>query len=162
NKIEAEQIKFSYPEQKKFPPEEEGLYYDAEAFFYHSDFLYVITKNRANPFLGNALIYKVPAQKGKYNAEYIGVFNTCDNQKSCQITSADISPDKKTIVLLGYGKLWMITNFTFDDFSKGDSREIDLGIRTQLESVCFLSNTTLLLSDEQRGATGRNLYSYKF
>lgn len=160
-KIEAEKIKFNYPEQKDFPPEREGLYYDAEAFFYHSDYLYIITKNRANPFPGNALLYKVPAQKGKYHAEYIGVLDTCDDWKSCQVTSADISPDKKTIVLLGYGKLWVLTNFTFDDFSKGDSKEIDLGIRTQLESVCFLNNTTLLLSDEQRGTTGRNLYSYK-
>ena len=160
DKIEGEVIKFNYPEQKGFPPKREGLYYDAEAFFYHSNFLYIITKNRANPFPSNALLYKVPAQKGEYNAEYIGTFKTCDDWETCQITSADISPNGKTIALLSYGKLWIITNFNFDDFSTGDTKEIDLGVRTQLESICFLDDTTLLLSDEKRGNSGRNLYSY--
>ena len=160
DKIKAEKIKFSYPEQEKFPPKKKELYYDAEAFFYHTDFLYIITKNRAKPFSGDALIYKVPAKKGTFKAEYIGKINTCKNRNTCQITSADISPDGKTIVLLSYGKLWSITAFKFDDFSNGTVKEIDLGIRTQLESVCFADNHTLLLSDETRGKTGRNLYSY--
>lgn len=160
DKIEAEQIRFNYPEQTEFPPDREKLYYDAEAFFYHSDFLYIITKNRANPFPGDALLYKVPAREGQFNAEYIGNLKTCEDWETCQITSADISPDGKTIVLLSYGKLWVIENFTFDDFSKGDIKEIDLGVRTQLESVCFLDDKIVLLSDEKRGNTGRNLYSY--
>jgi hypothetical protein len=161
DKIKAEQIRFNYPEQTEFPPEREKLFYDAEAFFYHSEFLYIITKNRANPFPGDALLYKVPAHEGKFNAEYIGNFKTCEDWETCQITAADISPDGKTIVLLSYGKLWVIENFTFDDFSKGKIKEIDLGVRTQLESVCFLDKNTLLLSDEKRMNTGGNLYSFK-
>ncbi len=161
NKIKSEAIEFRYPEQKEFPPEREGLFYDAEAFFYHSNFLYIITKNRANPFPGNALIYKVPAQPGEYDAKYIGRFKTCGDWKTCQITSADISPNGKTIALLSYGKLWIVTNFGFDDFSKGNIKEIDLEVRTQLESICFISNETLLLSDEKKGNTGRNLYSFQ-
>ena len=161
DKIEAERIRFNYPEQTEFPPEREKLFYDAEAFFYHSEFLYIITKNRANPFPGDALLYKVPAHEGKFKAEYIGNFKTCDDWETCQITAADISPDGKTIVLLSYGKLWIIENFTFDDFSKGKIKEIDLGVRTQLESVCFFNKNKLLLSDEKRGNTGGNLYSFK-
>ena len=161
NKMEAEQIRFNYPEQEEFPPGREKLFYDAEAFFYHSKFLYIITKNRANPFPGIALLYKVPAQKGEFNAEFIGNIKTCGDWETCQITSADISPDGKSIVLLSYGKLWVINNFTFDDFTKGNMKEIDLGVRTQLESVCFLDENTLLLSDEKRANTGGNLYSLK-
>ena len=161
DKIEAEKIEFNYPEQKDFPPRKDKLYYDAEAFFYHANFLYVITKNRAKPFPGNAMIYKVPAQPGTHDAAFMGTFKTCDDWKTCQITSADISPNGKTIVFLSYGKLWVVTNFDWDDFSQGTIEEIDLGVRTQLESVCFIDNTTLLLSDEERGPTGGNLYQFK-
>ena len=161
DKINAEEIRFRYPEQKKFPPKKEKRFYDTEAFFYSNGYLYLITKNRSNPFSGNAFIYKVPAKEGSHEAELISTFETCDVWETCQITSADISPDGKTIVLLSYGKLWVITNFVLDNFMKGDIRVIDLGVRTQLESVCFMDNTTLLLSDEERKSTGRNLYSYQ-
>ena len=67
-----------------------------------------------------------------------------------------ISPDGKKVVLLSYGKLWTITNFSLDALSKGRIKEIDLGVRTQLESVCFTDNNTLLLSDEVRESTGGN------
>ncbi len=160
DKIDAERIEFRYPQQKDFPPRRELLLYDSEAFFYHKDHFYIITKNRANPFTGEALIYRVPAKKGNYNATLLGKIKTCEDSDTCQITSADISPDGKTVVLLGCGKLWMLTDFPEDDFSKGKLTEIDLGVRTQLESVCFKNANTLLLSDEVRDNTGGNLYSY--
>ncbi|MEM9144038.1 MAG: hypothetical protein AAGA86_13695 [Bacteroidota bacterium] len=160
NKIEAQKIHFRYPEQNKFPPKKARRFYDAEAFFYFQGWLYIITKNRAHPFPGTARIYKVPAQKGHYEATLITDFPTCPEWATCQITSADISPDGKTIVLLSYGKLWKITDFTMDDFSKGAFTELDLELRTQLESVCFADNNTLLLADERKRGTGRNLYIF--
>lgn len=160
DKIDAKRISFSYPEQTEFPPRRGALLYDAEAFFYYEKHLYIFTKNRANPFSGEASIYKVPAKIGRYEAELIGKIITCSDWNTCQITSADISPDHKTIVLLGYGKLWTLTGFSGDDFARGQLKEIDLGVRTQLESVCFKDNSTLLLSDEVRGGQGGNLYSY--
>ncbi|MEN8790117.1 MAG: hypothetical protein ABF293_12165 [Flavobacteriaceae bacterium] len=158
--IHAQKIELSYPEQKKFPPKKKNLKYDAEALFYREGSLYLLTKNRAHPFDGEALIYKVPAKKGKHKASLIGSFTPCEEYASCRITSADISPDGEKIVLLSYGKLWVFTEFSEDDFTKGTIRFIDLGATTQLESVSFMDNHTLLLSDEQRAGTGRNLYSY--
>lgn len=160
DKIDAEQIRFHYPEQKKFPPKKARMYYDTEAFFHYRNFLYIITKNRAEPFPGTALLYKIPDRPGKHKAIFMGTFKTCDDWKTCQITSADISPDEKTIVLLSYGKLWKLTDFTDDDFLQGTSMEIDLGARSQLEAVSFKNDSTLLISDEKRGTTGRNLYSF--
>ncbi len=159
-KIDAERIEFRYPEQQGFPPRRGLLLYDSEAFFYYNDHFYIITKNRANPFTGEALIYRVPAKKGNYNATLMGKIKTCEDGDTCQITSADISPDGKTVVLLGYGKLWTLSGFPEDDFSKGKLTAIDLGIRTQLESVCYKDANTLLLSDEVRDNAGGNLYSY--
>ena len=159
-KTEARKIKFSYPDQKKFPPKKKNLKYDSEALFYRQGHLYIITKNRTDPFDGEALIYKVPAQKGDHKAELINSFTPCKDYSGCRITSADISPDGSRIVLLSYGKLWVFTEFKGDDFTNGKIEFIDLGATTQLESVCFLDDNTLLLADEQRAGTGRNLYSY--
>jgi len=161
DKIEAEEIKFKYPEQKEYPPIPSKRKYDTEAFFYLDSILYIITKNRSNPFYGEALIYTVPAQAGNYDAKLVGIFKTCNDFNTCQITSAAISPDKKKIVLLGYGTLWLITEFDLPNFSKGTVQFIDLGVRTQLEAVCFKDNTTILLSDEENHNTGQNLYTFK-
>jgi hypothetical protein len=161
DKIEAEKINFKYPEQKEYPPSPSKRKYDTEALFFLDSMLYIITKDRSNPFSGEALIYTVPAQAGNYDATMVGTFRTCNKSTTCQITSAAISPDKKKIVLLGYGTLWLITNYQLPDFSKGTVQFIDLGVRTQLEAVCFKDNSTILLSDEKNRGTGQNLYSFK-
>lgn len=160
-KIESEEIKFYYPEQKKFPPKKKHLCYDAESLFYRNDFLYIITKNRAHPFNGEAFIYKIPAKKGNHKAKLVDTFSLCKDWNTCQITSADISPNGKKLALLSYGKLFIVTDFKGDNFSNGTIKTIDLGTSNQLESICFLDEKTLLLSDEKKGPTGRNLYSYK-
>ncbi|NJB71110.1 hypothetical protein GGR42_001572 [Saonia flava] len=160
-KIKAEKIKFNYPEQKEFPPKDFKMYYDTEAFFHQNDSLYIITKNRTKPFDGKALIYKIPASPGSYKAEFISSFVPCLDWKNCQVTSADISSNGKKIAILSYGKLWIFSDFTFPDFTKGKMEMIDLETSNQLESVCFKDNNTLLLSDEKKGPTGRNLYFYK-
>ncbi len=163
DKIDAEKIEFYFSDQQNFIPKKEEMLYDCEAIFYHNKFLYLITKNRGRPFNGEARIYKVPAQKGNYKAELVGAFKTCDEPNTCVVTSADISPDGSKIVLLGYGKLWVFTDFTWDNFTKGKMETIDLGATTQLEAVAFKanSNTSLLLTDEERAGTGQNLYSYE-
>ncbi len=157
----ADKITFEYPGQKDFPPSKAEMNFDAEAFFHHDNALYIITKNRTEPFTGIASIYKVPATPGAYKAEFIGEFSTCKDDGHCRVTAADISPDSSTIALLGYGQIWLFTNFEWDDFSKGDIETIDLGISTQLESLNFLDDNTLLLSDEKNGEKGGNLYSFK-
>ena len=160
SRIEAKKIKFSYPDQKKFPPKKKNRKYDSEASFYWKDHIYIITKNRAHPFDGEAYIYKVPSKKGKYKATRIGSFIPCKEYATCRITAADISPDGQKIVLLSYGKLWVFTDFVDDNFTNGNIQFIDLGATTQLEAVCFVDNNTLLLADEKRAGTGRNLYSF--
>jgi hypothetical protein len=160
DKIDAEQIEFHYPDQKDFPPKKDALFYDAEALFHHGDKLFIVTKNRSNPFTGEAIIYSVPDTKGTYTATRVGSFTPCMDWELCQITSIDISPKGDKIVALSYGKLFIFTDFTWDDFSDGKMEEIDLGARTQLESVSFLNDTTLLISDERSHGTGGNLYTF--
>jgi hypothetical protein len=161
DKIAAEEIRFSYPEQKDFPPKAENYYYDAEALFYKNASLYIITKNRSRPFDGKAFVYRVPAVAGEYSAQLIGIIETCEEPRSCIVTSATVSPDNRRVVLLGYGKLWIFTDFDGEDFTSGKMTTIELGATTQLESLCFMNDSTLLLSDEQNHSTGGNLYSFQ-
>lgn len=160
DKIDAEHIEFYYPDQKEFPPSKDALFYDAEALFHHGNKLYIITKNRSKPFKGVARIYALPDTKGVHEAVLIGEFTPCKDWKTCQITSIDIAPKGDKIIALSYGKLFVFTDFIWDNFTKGQIQEIDLGARTQLESVSFLNDSTLLISDERSHGTGGNLYTY--
>lgn len=158
DKIDAERIELSYPDQKEFPPKKSERFYDAEALFHYGNKLFIMTKNRSNPFTGVAHIYSVPDTKGEYEATLVAKITLCDEWETCQITGIDISPNGEKVVALSYGKLFIFTDFTWDNFSNGKIEEIDLGIRTQLESICFLNEDTLLLSDERSHGTGNNLY----
>ena len=160
DKIDAEKIELRYPDQKDFPPKKDALFYDSEAIFHHGNKLYIVTKNRSKSFTGEAHIYSVPDTQGNYEATFVGSFVPCTDWKICQITSIDISPKGDKIIALSYGKLFIFTDFTWDNFTKGNMQEIDLGARSQLESVCFLDDDTLLISDERAHGEGGNLYTY--
>ncbi|SFB66782.1 hypothetical protein SAMN04487891_101167 [Flagellimonas taeanensis] len=160
-KPNAKKIAFHYPEQKNFPPEKDSLYFDTEGFFHLDGHLYIFTKNRTRPYSGKTLIYRVPDTEGKYAAESLGSLFLCGDQDHCSVTGADISPDGKTIALLSYGLVFLLTDFELSDFSKASIKTIDLNCQTQIESICFLDDKTLLIADEQNRYGGRSLYQFK-
>ncbi|MDT0606686.1 hypothetical protein [Croceitalea rosinachiae] len=162
DKIPSEKITFHYPEQKKFPPKKSNQVYDSEAFFHWDKHLYIFTKDRSRPYLGKTLIYQIPDKKGNYKAKLVGTINLCNDQDHCSVTGADISNDGKTIALIGYGYLYLGKNFDVTVISETKFDAIYLRHETQIESVCFLDDTTLLIADEQSKTKGRNLYSYEF
>ena len=156
----AKKIKFSYPQQKDFPPKKSKLLFDAEGFFHWNGYLYLFTKNRSRPYSGKTLLYRVPDKEGEYNATLIGEFILCTNKDNCSVTGADISEDGKTIALIGYGFVYLLSEFDLYHFSTPKVTTIDLRYPTQIESVCFLDENTLLIADEQSKTKGRNLYKY--
>lgn len=157
----AQKIEFNYPQQKDFPPKKDSLYFDTEGFFHSNSYLYIFTKNRTRPYTGKTLLYRVPDKEGEYEAEFLGSLFLCADQDHCSVTSADISPDGKTIALLSYGFVFLLTDFTAPDFTKTSIKIIDLNTPTQVESVCFVDNKTLLIADEENNHGGRNLYELK-
>ena len=157
----ADKIEFSYPQQTNFPPEKDSLYFDTEGFFHLNDYLYIFTKNRTRPYTGKTLIYRVPDREGQYKAEFLGDLFLCGDQNHCSVTSADISPDGKTIALLSYGLVFLLTDFSAPDFTKSSIKIIDLQTDTQIESVCFYDDKTLLVADEENKHGGRKLYELK-
>ncbi|WP_189663105.1 hypothetical protein [Polaribacter sp. IC073] len=157
---EVAEIEFEYPNQNKFPPKKKDRYFDAESFFYFNSSLYIFSKSRVKGNYGKTTLYKIPAIKGTYTAEIIGEFENCKDVK-CWITSADISPNGKKVVLLSQKNILIFTDFKGDKFLSGKVTEIELAHRSQKESITFKDNNTLLITDEKSGGTGGNLYELK-
>ena len=157
----ARKIEFNYPQQKDFPPQKDSLYFDTEGFFHLNDHLYIFTKNRTRPYSGKTLMYRLPDKEGEYEAEFLGSLFLCSDQDHCSVTSADISPDGKTIALLSYGFVFLLTDFNVPDLTKTSIKTIDLKTDTQVESICFTDNKTLLIADEENRFGGRKLYELK-
>jgi hypothetical protein len=157
----AKKIAFAYPEQKDFPPKTDSLYFDTEGMIHWQGQLYIFTKNRTRPYSGKTLVYRVPDEEGSYVAEFLGALFLCEDQNHCSVTSADISPDGTTIALLSYGKLFLLNSASLSNISEAKVRTIELHQMTQIESVCFLDNKTVMIADEQNRFGGRKLYKFQ-
>lgn len=156
-KAAVQEINFSYPNQKQFPPENSNLIFDAEALVYFNNYLYIFTKSRIEDHFGKTNLYKVPAKKGTYIAELVSSYENC-TENSCWITSAAISPNKEKIVLLSQQNLLIFSGFKNDDFFSGNVKTIPFTAYSQKESVCFKNNTTVYISDEYARGKGGKVY----
>jgi hypothetical protein len=73
--ISAKEIRFSYPDQKEFPPRSSEFGFDCEAVFWASDSLYMLTKNKSkasseqnSPWDREPKLYAIPDIPGTYRA----------------------------------------------------------------------------------------------
>ncbi|WP_432671888.1 hypothetical protein [Flavobacterium sp. SM2513] len=151
-------ISFYYPEQKAFPPKKSERNFDVESFFVFQNNFFLFTKNRSSKFDGTTHLYRVPNESGNHKATLIASFKTCEKFSSCAITSADISPNGKTIALLSSNQVWLFTDFTGDSFFKGTMQNISLPTLTQKEGICFINESTLYITEEKDKHTGGKLY----
>jgi hypothetical protein len=157
--IVPEVIKFSFPNQKKFPPKKKNRHFDVESFFHYNGYLYLFTKSRVKTAYGRTNLYKIPATPGKHKVEFISTFDTCD-EIECWVTSAAISPNEKKVVLLSHETVWQFTDFKGDDFLSGKMTKLDLDHKSQKEGICFKDNNTVYITDERAHGKGRNLYEF--
>lgn len=148
--VAAQTINFTYPDQNRFPAN--WLNFDVEAFFHFNGKLYLFTKADGNA-VGYTKMYSVPDAPGSYVATLVDSFYTND-----RTTSADISPDGKTVILLANSRIHLFRNFNGDKFLNGQHTLISIGGGwTQKEAVSFWSNNEIYLSDENNGS-GNKLY----
>jgi hypothetical protein len=147
-------IAFKYSDQKQFPPPPSNWNFDCEAFFQHNDSLYLFSKNVSNPNDGYTKMYRLPDQPGNYTAELIDSFYL--NEPN---TSADISPDGKTVVLLTYFSLWVFKDFPGNNFFGGKVFQFRFKGLTQKEAICFVNDHQLFMTDERHYGKGGKLYS---
>lgn len=158
---EAEIIKFKFFDQDLNNTNDSVKNFDLEAFLFYKGRLYLFTKNRTKPFDGYTNLYRMEDYASNQKAQKIGKFKTCRAGKfQCWITGAAISPNRKTVALLGSNKIWIFKNWKGDDFFSGQVTEIDLGLITQKEAITFKNDSTLVIADEYFRGIGGNLYSY--
>ncbi|WP_010251112.1 SdiA-regulated domain-containing protein [Myroides injenensis] len=151
-------ISFEYPEQTKFPPNDNEKLYDAEAFFHYNNNFYIFTKNRSKGFDGTSLVYKVPNESGNHKANLVQTFKGCNIYKHCAITGAAISPDQKTFVLLSHSKIWIVDSFNPNAILDGIITERKLKHISQKEAITFGDNNTIYLADEVKDKKGGKIY----
>ena len=156
--VVVKKISFHYPEQKSFPPKEDKMYYDTEALWADSDYLYILTKNRTEPSDGIAQFYRLPKKPGNYSAEKLGTYYTCDNsQIKCWITAADFHLESGLIAVLTTTEIHLL-RMEEEKLKVVKVYKIP-GIK-QRESICFGENKNqLYMADEfHKLLRGGNLY----
>lgn len=162
NIAKPEIIEFKYSDQVLFPPDTNAQNFDMEAMIWFNNHLYLFSKNRTNPFTGFTKVYKLPDRAGSYTAESVdSIYLGPAPMITSWVTSADISPDKKKLALLGHDKVWLFTCFEDDRFSSGTKQTLAIsGTITQKEAICFVNNDQLYITDELvMRVMGGKLYS---
>ena len=145
----AEEIAFSYPDQTDFTPLPYHHNFDCEALLVAQDSLHLFTKNWLD---GRTRHYVLPTQPGRYIARLRG---TLDAQGL--VTAAALSPDGRTVGLLGYTKtgrifLWLLSGFRGNDYLAGTGRRLRLPgmLRLgQVEGLCFVQPGRVFISNER-------------
>ena len=142
-------IRFTYEDQKEYPPKPEDRNFDCEAVFWHQGSLYLVSKDRGRET--TAKVYHLPDKPGEYVAKLIG-----KHDLNTMVTGATISPDGNTVVLLSEGRLHLFTGYpSAAKFYKGKYKQLRLKDAGQTEGVAFEENKSLIITSE-----GGNLYRY--
>ncbi|MDR9457479.1 MAG: hypothetical protein RI572_08720 [Salegentibacter sp.] len=158
-KTTATKIIFDLEDQTEYPPKRKNRNFDIEAFVHLNGNLYLFTKNRSSKSNGVSKIYRLTDQPGESTAKLIGEFQSC-KKKSCWITGAAVSPDRKRLALLTNKSVHIISDFKDDNFTTGKTTHLEFGHNSQKESIIFKDDSTIYVADEQTGAFGRNLYEF--
>ncbi|MBS1514515.1 MAG: hypothetical protein JSS63_05765 [Bacteroidetes bacterium] len=157
--VDAEVIKFSYPDQKEFPPSKEKRNFDMESAFCYKDSIYLFSKNRTEPYSGFLRVYTLPAKAGDYTARLIdSIYIGTGPFFADWITSADISPDYKSFVLLSNNKFWLFKIKEGVPLTKSEYVEIFLPEISQKEGICYVTPDELYITDELYKQEGGKLY----
>ena len=142
----AEEIKFKYEDQTNFTTALKFTEYDCEAFINLNDHLYIFTKDWINR---RTKVYKLPKETGEYSAKLIGSFEI-----DGLVTASDISPDKKTLALLGYKNYtpFMVLYTDFEGYEFFSGKKIRCNFNSihnaQTEGLTFTSNNIIYISCE--------------
>jgi uncharacterized protein YjiK len=141
----AEVISFKLPKNMKSE--------DFESFFLHDGNFYIFSKDHKK-----CKLFTVPNKIGDHTASYISEEKL--KGKNTKVTSADISDDGKTVVLLNHDKLWTLNGYKKDDFFSGSKEDLEFDHDSQKEGINFIAPNKVLITDEKTKNEGGNIYSF--
>ena len=147
-------LPIAYPDQDAFPGPR--WHFDCEAVFVFQGKLYLVTKHRASgkidvPETG-ANLYRLDTA----HTDRVNVLTKVDSHPDLGgwVTGADVSPDGKTLAVLCQGPVQSVWLFEApaagDRFLSGRARRRVFTNARQCEAVCFESNDSLIVTNEQR------------
>ncbi|MFD2248104.1 hypothetical protein [Pontibacter ruber] len=145
-----EAIRYTYEDQKAYPPAKKEMNFDCEAIFWYGGNVYLISKDRGRK--QTAKVYQLSDEPGKHQAKLVGSVKL-----NKPVTDAAVSPDGKSVVLLSEGGMHLFAGLSDPTtFFKNKYKSIPLKEAGQTEGVAFEDNSTLVITSE-----GGNLYRYK-
>jgi hypothetical protein len=135
-------IAFRYPDQRAFPPPRGRRNFDCEAFFWFDDSLHLFSKDRG--WQRWVKHYVLPARPGRYVAALRDSL-----QLNTLITAADISPDGRTVALLGYGGVFLFARQPGRRLFDSPKSFRALPGSGQAEGLVFVDDSTFVVSNEK-------------
>jgi len=146
--IEIEKIKFSYEDQKNFPPDKENMIFDCESIFHLNNELIIITKNKSKPFNGISYVYKLPDHEGEFTAKKIDSIKLSGSIPfNLRITGADYNPSRDMAYLLFHNKILVYENYSKMGFARNAPKKINIKFG-QNEAMSIAKNGDIWISRE--------------
>ncbi len=135
-------VLFCYPDQTAYPAERDAFNFDAEAIYTLGDRIYILTKHRSDTA---TTLYRLDEQKPSVTNKLTRID---DFEIHGQVVAADSSRDGRHVVVATYQALWLFdVPSDSDNIFRGPIRYFPYRA-PQVESVCFIDDDTLLLTDE--------------
>ncbi|HEX8505542.1 MAG TPA: hypothetical protein VF630_09250, partial [Hymenobacter sp.] len=141
-RIAVDTIAFRFADQRAFPPRRGQRNFDCEAFYWCDDSLHLFSKDRSLRQLVKH--YVVPARPGRHVAVLRDSIRL-----NRPITAADISPDGRTVALLGYGGVFFFNHQPGRRLFDGPKSFRALPTTGQAEGLVFLTDSTFVVSNEK-------------
>ncbi len=158
DQVGFEEIQFNYADQSAFPPNRDSLFYDAEGLAANGDSLYVFTKDRSDPSIGNSHVYVLPKTPGSYEIKVRYRLNLgTGGFWTDAVTAADYCSGY--FYLSTYTRI-IIFEFKGSKFKK--KKEIEFDEFSQKESLVVGPERQFYYADERQHLLGGGkLYNHK-
>lgn len=138
-------LKLRYKSQTDFPPPSEQRYYDCEAIVYNKEELHLFSKNRGEDRVVKH--YSLPVSATDKESELVPLEEILLYKQ--QVTAGALSPDKQTLGLLTYGRIYLFKAHESGKWFRNPWRVIKCNRMGQSEGLEFVDNESLVFSNEK-------------